>query len=141
MKKIIPPLFLFLLTGCGTKQYYTTMQETNESIALANSEMVQTCSDAIQAAKTPEAVVAIALTACRESMPLQKVEAPEKPSKILREVVYGTAVGGIFFGPGASQATSNHTDVGGDYTQVTGSGSSQKTKHESFEYHLEVPNE
>jgi hypothetical protein len=118
IKTLLIIILSLYLGGCSGK-YYDTMRDTNSDIAMFNSEIAQACAEALKLATTPEATVAIALTVCRDRIPLMEVEAPEKVSDIAREGVYGIVGYGL---TRALSGGSTTNTAGRDYVNVNGSG-------------------
>jgi len=130
MKRLIAIILLFL-PGCGTQNYYDSIRESNESIAVENSAIAQACADALEKVKNdPGGTVAVALTVCQKKMDLIIPEAPEKPSAIIGSVgrtVLMSAIPWAFIEV-ARSGNGTRYDVGGDYVSNNGSGSAGKVE-------------
>lgn len=125
MGKLAALLLILTLTGCGSQNYYESIRESNESIAIENSAIAEACADALESVKGDAgATVAVALTVCQGKMKLIIPVAPEKPSQIIgslgRAVLLGSAPWAIIDIVKSGRATDYN--IGGDMISTTNSG-------------------
>jgi hypothetical protein len=120
MVKILIIMLVSLLSGCSQK-YYDSTQAMNIAIAESNQARAEACRKGLIESSSEAQRLALVLTICLKEQKFIPVQAPERPSDIIRSIgTMITPLGIVGFMAGMQGPAYN---VGGDYVQNSGEGS------------------